>query len=398
MKAKYLYLLFLLYLPLTHLSAADIDKVTVAIAPSTGAANAICDSVANGITRGLKYYKDNGTYSDISVIAAKKVAKTMQKNGILVSDLANDQSLMRVGQLMNTDLIAMAEITSDGSVTVKLMNVKNGDYLFVNSNQYNSIVSLGPAIQDIFYREIYKTDKHCKNIGFIRNDVPIAVTGGLAGYWTFDDQTGKDVSDYENTSSIGGTKPQFTTNTPSGYGFACVENYLEVKEHLLNAARWTVCMWVYFPKKMRNVIQLFSEQSEKDNVNYFGYEAKITGKTSILTKVDHRLIRQPDGKYRTEKDGVAIQGAMYKDVNRKEEFEEGWHHVAVKKELLSDGQTVFHYYVDGISVEITFFKRNREYEGDLFMGWHAPAYDNVRLYERALSYDEINEIYKSEQQ
>ena len=390
--------MLLLLLPLTTLSAADITKVTVAITPLTDNATAQSDSVANGIARGLKYYKEKGIYSSVSVIDAKKVAKMMQKNNMSVRDLSDDQTLMHLGQLMNADLIAMAEIASDGSVVVKMMDVKTGGYLFVNANPFNSLASLGPAVQDIFYCEIYKTGEHCRNIGFVRNDVPIAVTNGLAGYWTFDDQTGKDVSDYENTSSIGGGKDKFTTNTPSGYGFACVENYLKVKEHLLNANTWTVCMWVYFPKKWNNVIQLFSEQIEKDNVNYFGYEAKITGPTSLKSNMDHRMYRQSDGNYKMEKDGFSLSGSMYKDSKTKEEFGEGWHHVTVMKMPPVDGRSAFLYFVDGINVHNRFFERNRQYEGDLFMGWHAPAYDNVRFYERMLLIDEIREIYKSEQQ
>lgn len=371
-------------------------KIKVAIAPVNDDIGPISDSVSAGIVRGLEYYTTTSN-EKFSISFPKEVAKVMRQNNITSLDLSDDQSLQRLGRLLKSDIIACAELTTDGSIMIRLMFVADGSYKIVGSNAFYSIASVGPAVQDIFYREVCKTNDHCKNIGFVRSDVPVAVTNGLAGYWTFDDQTGRDVSDYENTSKIGGKKPLFTTNTPSGYGFACMENYLEVKEHLLNATQWTVCMWVYFPKKWNNVIQILSEQSEKENVNYFGYETKITGETSVITNVDYRYVRQSDGTFKKEKDGYSASGRMYKDLNYTERFGEGWHHVAVIKSITKKEEPIIIYVVDGINVVNHISNRKRQYVGDLFMGWHAPAYDNVRIYERGLDLDEIREIYKTEQ-
>lgn len=383
------------------------NKTKVAIVPLNDEINAVSDSIAKGIVRGLEYYKATSK-EKFSIIYPKKVAKVMRQNSISSQDLSDNKLLQKLGQLLKADIIACAEITEDSFILIRLIVVADGSYKIVGSNPFNSVVSVAPAVQDIFYREVYKTNNHCKNIGFVRSDVPIAVSNGLAGYWTFDDQTGKDFSEYENTSKIGSNewvfKPKFTTKTPSGYGYACVENPLKVEEPLLNAAEWTVCMWVYFPKRSKYGTEILQESSMKDGIFQWGYSIDLRNQSLVEIEVDGRLEKTYDGKL-MRKINFGASRTFYKDELAMIMFGEGWHHVTIQKTFRIEGvqdknnsiKSIILFFVDGVSVAKIPVKVERQNVGSLSFGQRAIAYDNVRFYERLLKIEEIEEIYKTEQ-
>lgn len=86
----------------------------------------------------------------------------MRQNSISSQDLSDNKLLQKLGQLLKADIIACAEITEDSFILIRLIVVADGSYKIVGSNPFNSVVSVAPAVQDIFYREVYKTNNHCK--------------------------------------------------------------------------------------------------------------------------------------------------------------------------------------------------------------------------------------------
>lgn len=137
------------------------NKTKVAIVPLNDEINAVSDSIAKGIVRGLEYYKATSK-EKFSIIYPKKVAKVMRQNSISSQDLSDNKLLQKLGQLLKADIIACAEITEDSFILIRLIVVADGSYKIVGSNPFNSVVSVAPAVQDIFYREVYKTNNHCK--------------------------------------------------------------------------------------------------------------------------------------------------------------------------------------------------------------------------------------------
>lgn len=393
---KRLSVLIFLTVLCTTVGAQD-GNLYVAIAPVTDTAGILWDSVSDGMERGLEYYKNKSLYSKVKVIPMKKVKKMMRKNDIYVRDLAVDSTLQKIGKLMEADLIAFVELTSDGMVLLRVMHVATGDFWIVDSNPYYGVFCVGAAVQDILYRNIMETTLHVKNVGYVGFPTKPDITNGLAGYWTFDKQNGTDESEYENTSSITGKKPEFIANTPSGYGYACANESLYVKEHLLNARQWTLCLWVYIPKRWRGEMYLIKEYSKNNHGEYYGHEVLLSSDRQLTLTVDKRIPLVPLGNNVYRRQSPQIDGKQGTVTIPQELYTPGWHHVSIHKWISTLGDEGLACDIDGQLVH-GIFCNPRKYEGEIRIGVDAPAIDNVRIYERFLPIEEIKKIHESEKQ
>lgn len=244
---------------------------------------------------------------------------------------------------------SIGSIASTGNFTGDIKNLKEQTKYFVRAYATNSMgTSYG---------------------GTVELTTPIApplVTAGLLAYYTFDNENCKDYLGEENYSGIlqgTGEAPTFTTDIPGSTG---------------KAMKCTKGKYYYLP--------VAPDQS----VNEFTYAAWVKTKSTGYIYISHRnMLSLHNNKVRYWN---SYSSDAYFNIDLATILFDGkWHHVVITRK--TDGRQL---YIDG-----RYYKSGDKYSqpgstasiGSDYMG----LMDNLRIYNRALTQEEIKEIYKAKQ-
>ncbi|HPW65626.1 MAG TPA: carboxypeptidase regulatory-like domain-containing protein [Salinivirgaceae bacterium] len=210
-------------------------------------------------------------------------------------------------------------------------------------------------------------------------ETPPVVTNGLLAYYTFDGQNANDaVGTYHGTSNSG---VSFTTNTPSGSGYAASfdgsTGYVSVPYQVFNSSnKWSYSIWFstsnldvgFFsagsPSFMK-FICLDSNNKIRVELNYYiTFDNPLP--SNFLNNTWHLLTVTSDGTYLK----------YYIDGN------------------LQDNKSTNSYWPNHANFRIGFFAYNNMGTSQRYYNGH---FDNVRIYNRALTQSEIMEIFNAKQ-
>jgi hypothetical protein len=197
------------------------------------------------------------------------------------------------------------------------------------------------------------------------------VTNGLVGWWKFDEGSGTNASDASGNGNVG-TLQNGPTWTVGKLGQALTTDTGNVNSYVLVSpvaigSSWTAAWWSYFPLATFN----------------------NSWRTMFRSAVDdHQVLVDPSGNLGMYDNhfGTAFHSSGY-NINSLS----GWHHVTA---VGSGSNTIF--YIDGMNVGSSNVKStsNIDYIGNYQGGsqnWG--TFDDVRIYNRALTTNEITTIY-----
>lgn len=385
-------ILFIVCAVILFVNAEAQDKRKIAVLPAyniKGSSKQYTELVTSFIDKAVDKDKTVKSYG------AKKVASLMDKHHISLSQLSDDNIVKNIGTLSKTDYVLGADIASEKNgkvfITLKLMDVKTGEYTATDYTEITKELHTEPICYNAVNKLLHPGAEPVKNIGLPQPDKTIAVSNGLAGYWTFDDKQVIDITEYNNeTYHYSVHKKIFNEKTVNGYGWALINSKLYIPK-LFNTENWTLCLWMNIAPGLSYVLLEEEEYNRKEDKTYCGYRMKV--KDGVLT--------------------IGRDGYTYKDDKNKIQWrynESGqidcyprkmdWHHFVITKSVIN-GNEVFSLYVDGVHYgNCTLNGQKRTSAAKTVVGysqWHSLC-DNVRFYERILTNEEIKNIYDSERQ
>lgn len=214
---------------------------------------------------------------------------------------------------------------------------------------------------------------HIREVELNRQESPPLVATGLLAYYTFDDDNCNDFLGEENYSGIlqgKGAAPTFTTDIPGSAGKAmkCTKGkyyYLTKCPDFTNKSI-TYSVWLKTTKG-GGVYQQAGYNNSRQNRKMYLYNNKVWFDYDDSFDMDIAMLVL-DGK---------------------------WHHVSI---TTVDNKT-FKLYIDAryISTRSSSPYYNYGYDAAVIGEGFIGLMDNLRIYNRALSQEEIREIYKAKQ-
>ena len=219
-----------------------------------------------------------------------------------------------------------------------------------------------------------------------------ALKSGLMAWYTFDSGDISDSSDYD-VDGVPVNNPSFIEDTPSGSGKALFLN--SVKEQFVNIgynlfkglASYSIALW----------LKDFSTGSIVSGIN-----------TNYEPNCFPRLYLGDDGKLKFASSCRSVSNSPTFSFNCSSLQSGAWHHVAVTCSSEGNGSSTLNLYIDGTLTDsiTSYWNDNSSYNvtkvqiggnGDGFY----PVYssmkaDNVRLYNRCLSKEDVKSIYNAE--
>lgn len=364
-----------------------------------------------------------------AIIKSKKVGQKIKKLNLNILNFEDVENICKLGKSLSADYVVYTDVTATKvpdyhlysaynndkvvgwQFTVVMVNVTTQEYEWIGSDV--SPLEMSSVLHNIVYQQLHPGEAPKKNIGVPRFGKPVAVKDGLVGMWDFDLGEFLDMTD--NNRVIKTNNTTLSTSTMSGYGYTAARK-LSSDEHnqlffndrlLLNQANWTVCMWVWLPEMQGNWIKynikIISEQDEKYDrdaqqmYNYKGYEVTMTcnensgSDSEYGFRIESDVITTVNGTVAT---GQEVKGCKQFFPLNRNLFATGWHHVAVTKEL--DGDDIICIYLDGKLVVRHNTEHVRKFAGQAILGWHAEFLDNLRIYDRTISGNEVKEIIQDE--
>lgn len=346
----------------------------------TGYLRMIGDNIETGIVNHPDYIAFN----------RKQVSAIMEEHKFQRSGLVDDAEIRAMGQMAGVDYVLASEaIQVDGNVfvTAKVLNVETGRYV-MSANElmvYDpqkiqegcsflaaKLLNNGKDLKGNYKRPTSHTGKKRSNA--------IAAKTGLTAYWTFDDETGRDVTgNGYNGNKTGNIS--YITDTPDGEGKAIQflgdgnsTRYFYTQERI-STSIFSIAFWI----KDFGTGNLFKLYKEND---YF-----------VNFCVDHSS-RQFTIYSQKRQRGNSPQKKSYQfNVTATELLNSGWHHIVIS---VNDGYMQL--YIDG---ELLAQGNGYCIEGNtpVYFGAGSPVMklDNVRIYNNyILSSEEVKQIYNSE--
>lgn len=329
-----------------------------------------------------------------------QIQAIIKEHNFQTSGMVNDNEVRRLGQMAGVDYVLASEAALVGQqvfVTAKVLNVETGSY----EMSANALMDFNPAAiqtgcenlavdllnggkKPVLRRVIPSSESPVsenaiagRNAGLPQPNRKIAVKSGLTAYWTFDDGTGKDVTDngYDGRT-MGDIK--FITDTPNGYGKALqllgpgsADRYF-FSPYEFSTRTITISFWVK-DFSTGNFFKMFN-----DTYHFVNFcSDNSTRKFKIYSTNGYH-----EGKYPFSCDASGMMSS-------------GWHHIAI---AIQDGQTWL--YIDGTLVDQG---NGSFYQGKtkVYFGAGGPPMklDNLRIYDNlVLSAKDIKQIYESEKQ
>ena len=211
---------------------------------------------------------------------------------------------------------------------------------------------------------------------------PPAVVSGLIVYYTFDEQNCDDRlgdEDYSGVVQGIGGEMAFVKDTPDGKGFALKGSndgkwYKILRSPEQNKATISYSVWI----KTKATNTIFYRTIGRD-FNNRSFMVELGFKNSRV------FIGGNSGRYRDD---------QHFDLDVSNILTDGkWHHLVV---VLNFGQNIL--YIDGRRYEEVSWQ---SYGGYPYvasaLGWQDGIIDNLRIYNRILTQDEVKEIYRAKQ-
>lgn len=209
-------------------------------------------------------------------------------------------------------------------------------------------------------------------VTFTTKVTPPVVMNGLLVYYNFDEENCNDAlgeEDYHGIVQGKGDEMSFVKDTPSGKGFALKGSKGGKYYKILRAPEGrnstiTYSSWVKTKATSTVFYQTYGEK-------YIGLQ---NGRV-LIARVDW------------------INGNYFFDIETENILSDGkWHHLAVIQSYRGNSQL----YIDGkwyATKDISWYGQN----SDTFLGNFDGLLDNVRIYNRALTHKEVQEIYQAKQ-
>jgi len=215
--------------------------------------------------------------------------------------------------------------------------------------------------------------------------IPINETG-LVGYWSFNELTGQtayDYSSYGNNGSIHGASKVYGNLGPA-LSFDGEDDYVEVMHSAsLNISSITVMAWVKlveFPGYFGGVSMIVAKGTNDQQNGHFGLHQYYEGHTPTNPAIFHFYLRENDQWYAVDGNTSIVLGE--------------WYHVAGTY----NGSTL-KVYVNGVLEDEETIGISRTYNTEnlqigalrmpVFEYWLNGTIDEVKLYNRALSHEEV---------
>ncbi len=252
---------------------------------------------------------------------------------------------------INDNLVSLGSTTNTGNFNGQLTNLEQQTHYFVRAYATNSLgTSYGATVE------------------FTTPIAPPLVTAGLIAYYTFDEENCNDyfgTTTYNGVLQGEGSAPSFTSDIPgnSGKSLSCQQQkyyYIPVSPDA-NVTDYTYTAWV----KTTGSGRIFSGSENYYGSNRFSlYGNKVWFTHSHSFNLDVSLLIL-DGQ---------------------------WHQVTITRN--SEGRKL---YIDGNYYEIKSNNANSLSASALIGYDYMGKMDNLRIYNRALTLDEIQEIYNAKQ-
>lgn len=220
----------------------------------------------------------------------------------------------------------------------------------------------------------------------------IAVSSGLKAYYTFDEGDCRDATEFE-LDGLPFNSPTYTEDTPSGFGKAAFVNgnkqqYFSINYELFKGLKnYSIAMWL----KDFSTGTIISGVTSDNNMNAQWPRLTMQNDGTILfwTKGDSYRDNPPFG-YNYSRTGIQSSE---------------WHHIAVTCSTNDDSDCVLCLYVDGVLQDnvTSYWRNSRELKvqiggngNNTFSTYASMKIDNVRIYGRTISADDVKDIYNAE--
>ncbi len=256
---------------------------------------------------------------------------------------------------INNSLISLGSTTNTGNFSGQLSNLEQQTHYFVRAYATNSLgTSYGATVE------------------FTTPIAPPLVTAGLIAYYTFDEENCDDyfgTTTYNGVLQGEGSAPSFTSDIPgnSGKSLSCQQQkyyYIPMSPDA-NVTDYTYTAWV----KTTGTGRIFCSS---------GGSAYLPNRLAFYeNKVWYRG-QSYDASFNLDISLLILDGQ--------------WHQVTITRN--SEGRKL---YIDGNYYEIKSYNSNSLGTSALIGYDYMGKMDNLRIYNRALTLDEIQEIYNARQ-
>ncbi|MBS9766622.1 MAG: carboxypeptidase regulatory-like domain-containing protein [Flavobacteriaceae bacterium] len=344
------------------------------------------DATITGLTSKTLYYvrayatnEEGTTYSDaisITTLAPPTMAvvRTFATEDVKYNQLTANGSIDDLGDGYVT-AYGFCYSSTNPNPTLSDQSMSLGS--ITNTGSFSGEVT-GLEQQTKYFIRAYATNSKGTAYGAtVEATTPIApplVTAGLIAYYTFDNENCEDYFGEENYSGIlqgTGTAPTFTTDVPGGSGKAmkCSKG----KYYYLSMAPdqsvndYSYAVWV----KTKSTGRIYHNKEQ----NYYSDDYSDGNKLGLF---DNKVYFEDSNAFDIDLSTILFDGK--------------WHYVVITRK--SDGRKL---YIDG-----RYYKSNSDYRFNIgttatigynYMG----SMDNLRIYNRALTQEEIKKIYKAKQ-
>lgn len=348
-----------------------------------------------------------------------QVKALMNEHQFQRTGLVKDDEIRRLGQMAGVDYVLASEaalLDKQVFVTAKVLNVESGRYEMSDNelmdfnpsaiqrgcqNLAAKLLGGGSTPQEIRAQstnpvsnsDYQATNISGRNVGLPQPNKDIVVKAGLLAYWNFDDGNADDATDNGYDGNLVGS-PKFVNETPNGYGKALLlqaaKSQRMVIPHNLIPATFTICFWV----KDFGTGLFFGEPHGR------GLAVSNEGVIAL-----------------TRWDAIFFQPLSF-DYNARNIQSSGWHHIAIAVRSSGNGynSNVFRLFIDGRQVDeqtgsywytsskfqfggaITDSESSMDYNAGAQTVVRAMSFkvDNIRVYSRLLTANDIKQIYNSE--